>query len=122
MNGPSSYELNFGTVLIVDDVLTQDVNLTSPYVGRTKGIYEFANVKGGSIHMDFIIYFENKIYNGSNLKILGMDAFSKGTPSEMAVVGGTRKFRYTHGYAKIETIASKGINAIVNFNATYHLH
>ncbi|GLJ32155.1 hypothetical protein SUGI_0647380 [Cryptomeria japonica] len=113
--------LNIGTVLVIDDLLTEEPDHSSTVVGRAKGIYEFSDVKGNAIHMVFSVVFENKKYNGSTLEIHGTDIFTRSSGSEVSVVGGTGKLRYARGYSNVTLHSAVGFDGILKFNIFFRL-
>ncbi|GLJ32154.1 hypothetical protein SUGI_0647370 [Cryptomeria japonica] len=121
VNGISSELLNIGTVLVIDDLLTEEPDHSSTVVGRAKGIYEFSDVKGNAVHMVFSVVFENKKYNGSTLEIHGTDIFTRSSGSEVSVVGGTGKLRYARGYSNVTLHSAVGFDGILKFNTFFRL-
>ncbi|GLJ32152.1 hypothetical protein SUGI_0647310 [Cryptomeria japonica] len=118
VNGTSSNLLGFGTVLVIDDLLTEKPHRSSNIVGKAKGLYSNSDVEGGSIFMAFSLVFENKRYNGSTLEFQGTDRFFQTSPREITVVGGTGQFRYARGYAIISIQGIDGLDGIIKFNTT----
>lgn len=120
VNGSSSDLLAFGTTLVTDDLLTEGVEPSSKFVGRAKGIYSYADLKGSSLTLALSAVFENEKFNGSTLQFQGVDPFFS-SPREVSVVGGTGKFRYARGYEAVYDARITGFNTIVAFNITLRL-
>ncbi|XP_057859213.2 dirigent protein 11-like [Cryptomeria japonica] len=123
VNGTSSELLNFGTVLVMDDLLTEGPSRFSSVVGRAKGLYASSDVKGYAIHMLFSVVFENKEYNGSTLEFHGTDLWTKSSGTEVSVVGGTGKLRYARGYSIVTLNADPDdYVGYVKFNTTFRVN
>ncbi|XP_057831034.1 dirigent protein 11 [Cryptomeria japonica] len=119
VNGTSSNLLGFGTVLVIDDLLTEKPDRSSTVVGRAKGLYSNSDVKGATIFFGLSVVFENKEYNGSTLQIQGTDPFMQSSEKEVSVVGGIGKLRYARGYAIITLQSSSGLDGNIKFNTTF---
>ncbi|GLJ32153.1 hypothetical protein SUGI_0647320 [Cryptomeria japonica] len=115
-NGTSSNLLSFGTVLVIDDLLTEKPDRSSKVVGRAKGLYANSDVKGAFIYFGFSVVFKNKKYNGSTLEFQGTDPFRKTSGREVSVVGGTGKLRYARGYSIITLQSADGLDGNIKFN------
>ncbi|XP_058103636.1 dirigent protein 1-like [Magnolia sinica] len=109
--------LDFGTITVIDDVVTEGIERDSEQVGQAQGIYANSALDGTDIHLLFSIIFTNKKYNGSTLEIQGTERWTL-KQREVSVVSGTGVFRFARGYANLETTYSSGLNAIGKFNAT----
>ncbi|XP_057854488.1 dirigent protein 1 [Cryptomeria japonica] len=90
VKGTSSNLLGFGTVLVIDDLLTEKPDRSSTVE-----------------------------YNGSTLEIQGTDPFMQSSEKEVSVVGGTGKLRYARGYAIITLQSSSGLDGNIKFNTTF---
>nr|QQM18940.1 dirigent protein 5 [Kadsura heteroclita] len=117
--GLASSVLNFGTVLAIDDAVTEGADRNSKQVGRAHGIYVNSALDGSDLHFLFSVVFTNEKYNGSTLEIQGADRFFL-KQREVSVVSGTGSFRFAKGYATLETVYLDlpGLNAVVKFNVT----
>ncbi|KAF0902534.1 hypothetical protein E2562_017932 [Oryza meyeriana var. granulata] len=93
----------FGTVLVIDDPLTDGPNLTtSRLVGRAQGMYVAAGKDTLSLMMAMNFVFVDGDYNGSSLAIFGPNPAERAV-REMPVVGGTGVFRFARGYCQART-------------------
>ncbi|XP_007024406.2 PREDICTED: dirigent protein 21 [Theobroma cacao] len=93
----------FGTLYVVDDLVTEGPELTSATVGRGQGTYVITSLDGLNAYVSFSLVFTNMAYNGSTIQILGNNNQFKAV-REYSVASGTGKFRYATGYATFETI------------------
>uniref|UniRef100_A0A7N2MAP0 Dirigent protein n=1 Tax=Quercus lobata TaxID=97700 RepID=A0A7N2MAP0_QUELO len=75
---------------------------TSPIVGQLQGLYVIAALDGLDSYVTTSIMFTNKQYNRSTIQLQGT-RFIKQPVGEVAVVGGTGKFRFARGNATAET-------------------
>ncbi|KAF3443631.1 hypothetical protein FNV43_RR13321 [Rhamnella rubrinervis] len=110
--------LEFGTVFVCDDKLTEEYGWDSTEVGRAQGLYVNSQVDAKSVHLLVSLVFTNKEFNGSTLEIQGADKFTK--YREVSVVSGTGKFRLARGFATLETVNLDIplLYAIVRWNVT----
>ncbi|XP_075660894.1 pterocarpan synthase 1-like [Castanea sativa] len=107
----------FGTVYVVDANITKTPDPKSPQVGQFQGLYLTAALDGSRTFATASIVFTNKEYNGSTIQIQGTN---KDPATEVAVVGGTGKFRYARGYAtsKIYFLDIATQHSVVQLNVT----
>ena len=109
----------FGTVMVMDDWLTEGPAATSKMVGRAQGIYVSSCQEKVQLLMATTFVFESGKYNGSTLSMVGKNAvFDK--VREMPIVGGSGLFRLARGYALARTHSFdlKSGNAVVQYNVT----
>ncbi|RWR86325.1 dirigent protein 23 [Cinnamomum micranthum f. kanehirae] len=97
-NGTLSSILNFATVMVVDDAITEGQDRQSKQIGRAQGIYVNSALDASDLHLLFSIVFTNKKYNGSTIEIQGADRFFL-KQREVSVVSGTGYFRFAQGFA-----------------------
>ncbi|PVH33700.1 hypothetical protein PAHAL_8G048800 [Panicum hallii] len=102
--GPASNAsaTGFGSVMVIDDPLTEGPDLTSRLLGRAQGTYVSAGKDSLSLMMAMNFVFVGGAYNGSSLAILGANPAERRV-REMAVVGGTGAFRFARGYCEATT-------------------
>nr|QQM18951.1 dirigent protein 16 [Kadsura heteroclita] len=119
INGRFANVLNFTTVSVVDDALTEGLDRNSKEVGRAQGIYVNSALDGTNLHLIFSAIFTNGNYKGSTLEFQGADRRNL-KYREVSVVSGTGVFRFARGYATLETVFvdDSGYDAVVRFNAT----
>ncbi|RWR86319.1 dirigent protein 22 [Cinnamomum micranthum f. kanehirae] len=120
-NGTLSSILNFATVMVVDDAITEGQDRQSKQIGRAQGIYVNSALDASDLHLLFSIVFTNKKYNGSTIEIQGADRFFL-KQREVSVVSGTGYFRFAQGFAVLETVYLDlaNLNAVIKFNVTIH--
>ncbi|VAI21842.1 unnamed protein product [Triticum turgidum subsp. durum] len=92
----------FGTVLVIDDPLTEGPNLTSRLLGRAQGVYISAGKDSLSLFVAMNFVFVDGAYNGSSIAIIGPNQADRAV-REMPVVGGTGVFRFARGYCQLRT-------------------
>lgn len=111
----------FGKMFVMDDPLTEGPEPTSKLVGKAQGIYVSAGQDDFHLLMALTYVFKGGKFNGSTLAVVGNNAVLSEV-REMAIVGGSGKFRLARGYALARTHTfEKSGNAIVHYNVTvYH--
>jgi len=109
----------FGTVMVMDDWLTEGPVATSKMVGRAQGIYVSSSQENFHLLMASTFVFESGKYNGSTLAMVGKNAALEEV-REMPIVGGSGLFRLARGYALARTHSFdlKTGNAVVEYNVT----
>ncbi|KAK1311140.1 hypothetical protein QJS10_CPA08g01279 [Acorus calamus] len=93
---------SFGTVVMIDDLLTEGPDQGSKLIGRAQGTYSFASKEDVGLQMVLNYVFVDGEYDGSSLAMLGRNSVLSDV-REMAIVGGTRVFRFARGYALAKT-------------------
>ncbi|KAL3509804.1 hypothetical protein ACH5RR_029205 [Cinchona calisaya] len=93
----------FGAIFCTDDLVTEGFDVSSAQVARAQGMYLTSALDGSNTHVLVSIVFNNGEYKGSTLEIQGASAQFERV-REVAVVGGTGKFRFARGYLTFETI------------------
>ncbi|XVE51985.1 hypothetical protein DITRI_Ditri02bG0083600 [Diplodiscus trichospermus] len=96
--------IDFGTLAVADDLMTEGPEPTSAVVGRGQGISIAISLDGVNAYVSFSLVFTNEAYNGSTIQILG-NSNQFNAVREYSVVSGTGKFRYARGYVTLETIS-----------------
>ncbi|CAA0829918.1 Dirigent protein 23 [Striga hermonthica] len=115
--GPKAQFPNyFGTLVMMDDPLTEGPDIKSKAVGRAQGIYAKSDLETPCLTMalNFVFYEDN-----STLSMLARNPFMEKVRPEMPIIGGTGKFRMAKGLALPRTFSSnnKG-DAVVHYNVT----
>ncbi|KAF3437458.1 hypothetical protein FNV43_RR20211 [Rhamnella rubrinervis] len=100
---PGGSIASFGSTIMIDDALTEEQDSTSKVIGRAQGFYSVASQSELAFLMVMTFSFVEGEYSGSTLSILGRNPVMNGV-REMAVVGGTGKFRFARGYALAHTV------------------
>ncbi|KAG6410899.1 hypothetical protein SASPL_128972 [Salvia splendens] len=87
---------DFGSVHVLDDLVTAEPAIDSRPIGRVQGLTTNADLSTYGIAMNLNFHFTAGKFAGSQLSILGRNQDDK---RELPVVGGTGAFRFTRGYA-----------------------
>ncbi|KAL9319056.1 hypothetical protein ACSQ67_015573 [Phaseolus vulgaris] len=93
--GPDGLGLGFGTLTVIDDVLTSQPELGSQLVGKAQGVYVASSADGSRQMMAFTAIFEGGEY-GDSLNFYGLYKIGS-TLSKLSVIGGTGKFKSARG-------------------------
>ncbi|KAK9156610.1 hypothetical protein Scep_003184 [Stephania cephalantha] len=104
----------FGSVMIVDDPLTEMPDPKSKLLGKAQGLYSSISQSETTFLMALNFVFTEGKYNGSTFSIFGKNSIGSKV-REIPVVGGTGMFRFARGYALVKTyaLAVNALNAIV---------
>ncbi|KAJ0969047.1 hypothetical protein J5N97_021924 [Dioscorea zingiberensis] len=112
VNNSSNQLSPFGTVLVIDDPLTEGPDPNSKVVGRAQGLA----VSAGQEKLLFVFAmdfgFTSGEFNGSSLSVLSRNTVLE-TERELAVVGGQGKFRMARGFAKLRTHYSNYTSGVI---------
>ncbi|KAH7443552.1 hypothetical protein KP509_02G039800 [Ceratopteris richardii] len=114
-----------GLTFVFDDKLTEGPHPDSTEIGRGQGMYTVASLGNGlpALFLTFTaVMHRPSLYDGSTICLQGSDrTFLK--EREIAIVGGTGRFRLARGYAILSTITFKASTgaAIIKFNLTMTL-
>ncbi|KAJ4756592.1 Dirigent protein [Rhynchospora pubera] len=98
---PGSF-YNFGSIVVVDNPLTEGINITSKPVGKVQGL--FSVMDSLTVVWSANIVFTTGQYNGSSLAILGPDDITKAV-REVSIVGGSGYFRRAQGHILLKTVS-----------------
>ena len=93
----------FGTLVMIDDPLTEGPESDSKIIGYAQGMYGFADQKTAGLLMVMNYVFVEGEYKGSTLSVLGRNEVMNKV-RELAIVGGSGVFRFASGYAQAKTI------------------
>ncbi|KAJ1696408.1 hypothetical protein LUZ63_004920 [Rhynchospora breviuscula] len=96
---PGSF-YNFGSIVVLDNLITEGPENTSYPLGKTQGVMSVMNSL--TVVWAANIVFTSGQYNGSSLAILGPDDITQPI-REVAIVGGSGYFRMAQGYITIKT-------------------
>ncbi|XP_047938820.1 dirigent protein 11-like [Salvia hispanica] len=102
---------NFGSVHVVDDLVTEGPGINSRPLGRVQGLTINADLSTFGIATNLNLYFTVGKLAGSTLCILGRNQVMD-DQRELPVVGGSGIFRFARGYA-IQT--SHSMDAAANY-------
>ncbi|KAJ4814211.1 Dirigent protein [Rhynchospora pubera] len=98
---PGSF-YNFGSIVVVDNPLTEGINITSKPVGKVQGL--FSVMDSLTVVWSANIVFTTGQYNGSSIAILGPDNITKPV-REVSIVGGSGYFRRAQGHILLKTVS-----------------
>uniref|UniRef100_A0A803P0I2 Dirigent protein n=1 Tax=Cannabis sativa TaxID=3483 RepID=A0A803P0I2_CANSA len=126
--GASLQKLMFGSVTVIDDVLTEAPELGSADVlGRAQGFYLASSLDGNSHTMVLTAVIHGGEHAGhghvteDTISFFGVHRTA--TPiSHIAVIGGTGKFENAQGYATVESLpqvdqhTTDGVDTIMHVN------
>lgn len=95
---PSTSPSGFGATFMMDNLLTEEQDLTSKHVGRAQGMFGLASLEDRGMVMLINLAFTEGEFSGSTLSMLGRNPVQD-TVRELPIVGGTGVFRFARGYA-----------------------
>ncbi|KAL2326573.1 hypothetical protein Fmac_025631 [Flemingia macrophylla] len=104
--GPDGLELGFGTITVIDDILTAQPELGSQIIGKAQGVYVASSADGTRQMMTFTALFEGGEY-GDSLNFYGLYKIGS-TMSQISVIGGTGKFKNARGFAELRALIPPG--------------
>ncbi|KAA8548488.1 hypothetical protein F0562_000245 [Nyssa sinensis] len=104
--GPDGLGLGFGTITVIDDVLTSAPELGSQSLGKAQGIYVASSADGTTQMMAFTVMMEGGEY-GDSLNFFGMFKIGS-TMSRLSITGGTGKFKNACGFAEVRSLIPAG--------------
>ncbi|CAL5092175.1 unnamed protein product [Urochloa decumbens] len=115
---PLRDDVRFGDTVVMDDVLTEGPSRGSRPVGRAQGTYVTASMEAGRPAMLLsmnVVLTDYAPYTGSTVAVMGRNDVMEPV-RELAVVGGTRKFRMAIGYVLWKTASFKGKYAVLELD------
>nr|QQM18962.1 dirigent protein 27 [Kadsura heteroclita] len=104
--GPDGLGLGFGTITVIDDVLTTSPDLGSQQIGKAQGVYVASSADGSTQMMAFTAMIEGGEY-GDSLNFFGVYKVGT-TSSRLSITGGTGKFKNCRGYAEVRPLFPSG--------------
>nr|GMD62945.1 dirigent protein 16-like [Ipomoea batatas] len=104
--GPDGLGLGFGTITVIDDILTNTPELGTQTIGKAQGIYVSSSADGSTQMMAFTAMFEGGEY-GDSLNFFGVYKIGS-TMSRLTVTGGTGKFKNACGFAELRSLIPAG--------------
>lgn len=104
--GPDGLSLGFGTITVIDDVLTNGPDLGSQTLGKAQGVYVASSADGSTQMMAFTAMIEGGEY-GDSLNFYGVYRIES-TVSRLSVTGGTGKFKNAFGFAEVRQLIPSG--------------
>ncbi|KAL6880351.1 hypothetical protein ACP4OV_011916 [Aristida adscensionis] len=113
--GAAAAGMAFGDTMVIDDPLTATSSPTSAAVGRAQGIYMMASQSGAALMVCANLLLTSGDYNGSTIAVMGRDDTAADV-RELAVVGGTGKFRMATGYVLWKTASMNGPDGVMELD------
>ena len=104
--GPDGLGLGFGTITVIDDVLTSAPELGSQTIGKAQGVYVASSADGTTQMMTFTAMIEGGEY-GDSLNFYGIYKIGS-TMSYLSLTGGTGKFKNACGFAEVRSLIPPG--------------
>ena len=107
--------MSFGDTAVMDDALTETSSPGSAALGRMQGFYLVSAQSGLVLTVCGNLLLTSGDHNGSTIAVLGRDDTGADV-RELAVVGGTGKFRMATGYVLWKTSSAKGADATLQLD------
>ncbi|KAF8392082.1 hypothetical protein HHK36_022423 [Tetracentron sinense] len=104
--GPDGLGLGFGTITVIDDVLTSGPELGSQAIGKAQGVYVASSADGSTQMMTFTAMIEGGEY-GDSVNFFGVYRIGS-VMSRLSVTGGTGKFKNACGFAEVRSLIPTG--------------
>ncbi|XP_010450187.1 PREDICTED: dirigent protein 18-like [Camelina sativa] len=104
--GPDGLSLGFGTITVIDDIITSGPDLGSQPLGKAQGVYVASSADGSTQMMAFTVMLEGGEYN-DNLNFYGIYRIGS-TMSHLSVTGGTGRFKNACGFAEVRPLIPAG--------------
>ncbi|KAE8733772.1 putative Chloroplast-targeted copper chaperone protein [Hibiscus syriacus] len=121
--GATSQNLLFGTILVIDNELTQGNEFGSSIIGTAQGFYLASSTDGSSHTMAFTAMFHDEDDHDKDdaISFFGVHR-TAAAKSPIAIVGGTGKYGNAQGFAVVETLlhtnqyTTDGIDTLLQFS------
>lgn len=104
--GPDGLGLGFGTITVIDDVLTSLPELGSQALGKAQGVYIASSADSSTQMMTFTAVMEGGEY-GDSLNFFGVFKIGS-TMSRLSITGGTGKFKHACGFGEVRSLIPSG--------------
>ncbi|KAK4491441.1 hypothetical protein RD792_002191 [Penstemon davidsonii] len=108
----------FGTLVAIDDPITEGPELTSAVVGNARGMYMSGSQDANLALVMYVdIGFTSGKFNGSSISVFSRNPITE-SPRELAVVGGRGLFRFAKGFITVHTHSLNQSNgdAVLEYN------
>lgn len=100
--------LGFGTITVIDDILTASPDLGSQPIGKAQGVYVASSADGTTQMMAFTAMIEGGEY-GDALNFYGIYKIES-TTSHISITGGTGRYKNACGFAEVRPLIPSGQN------------
>lgn len=104
--GPDGLGLGFGTITVIDDIMTSSPELGSQSLGQAQGVYVASSADGSTQMMAFTVMMEGGEY-GDSLNFFGVYKIGS-TMSKLSITGGTGKYKNACGFAELRSLIPSG--------------
>jgi len=104
--GPDGLGLGFGTITVIDDIMTSSPELGSQSLGKAQGVYVASSADGSTQMMTFTVMMEGGEY-GDSLNFFGVYRIGS-TMSKLSITGGTGKYKNACGFAELRSLIPSG--------------
>ncbi|KAG6497421.1 dirigent protein 2-like [Zingiber officinale] len=101
---PESPAGGFGDIRVIDNILLEGPEPSSPAIGRAQGLVVYSDLTGLSAMTALDLVFTAGDYNGSSLAMFGR--YEPGRVSDRSIIGGNGQFRLARGYALSQRVAT----------------
>ncbi|ERN12277.1 hypothetical protein AMTRI_Chr08g163760 [Amborella trichopoda] len=126
-NGATVQGLQFGTITVIDDELTESHELGSSVVGKAQGFYVASSQDGSSHTMAVTALLEEGGKYEDSICFFGVHR-TVAHESYVAVIGGTGKYQGAKGYATVQSLhpaddhATDGVETLLQFTVYLMQH
>ncbi|KAL9237299.1 hypothetical protein vseg_011866 [Gypsophila vaccaria] len=103
---PDGLGLGFGTITVIDDILTTTPDLGSQTVGTAQGVYVASSADGTTQMMAFTAVLEGGEY-GDSINLYGVYKLNSAI-SKLSVTGGTGRFKNAGGFVEVRPLIPSG--------------
>lgn len=104
--GPDGLGLGFGTITVIDDIMTSSPELGSQSLGKAQGVYVASSADGSTQMMAFTVMMEGGEY-GDSLNFFGVYKIGS-VMSKLSLTGGTGKYKNACGFAEVRSLIPAG--------------
>lgn len=104
----------FGNIGVMDDILLEGPEPSSPAIGRAQGLVVYSDLTGSSATTAVNLVFTAGEYNGSSLAMFGR--YESGRVSDRSIIGGSGQFRQARGYALSQLVNATASTLTAEFN------
>ncbi|KAF7131687.1 hypothetical protein RHSIM_Rhsim09G0046500 [Rhododendron simsii] len=104
--GPDGLGLGFGTITVIDDIMTSSPEFGSQSLGKAQGIYVASSADGSTQMMAFTVMMEGGEY-GDSLNFFGVYKIGS-IMSKLSLTGGTGKYKNACGFAEVRSLIPAG--------------
>jgi len=104
--GPDGLGLGFGTITVIDDIMTSSPELGSQSLGKAQGVYVASSADGSTQMMAFTVMMEGGEY-GDSLNFFGVYRIGS-TMSKLSITGGTGNYKNACGFAELRSLIPAG--------------